>query len=333
MPKIVEKEAAVVRMIYRMFLEGATVKGIASSLTEKKIPTPAGREVWHQSTVMSILQNEKYKGDAVLQKTFTVDFLTKKTKVNEGEVPQYYVENSHPAIVTPEVFDLVQYEIRKRKNTKGLKTGGGCFSGKIICGECGSFYGSKVWHSTSKYRRTIWQCNHKFKNKENCRTPHLYEEDLKAAFLEVFNSLIQNRDEILESYKDIIQTLTDTSRLDRENTKLLSEREVVLELLRKCVEDNARTALDQREYLERYTELEERLNAVNKSIEENVNKRQERMAKKESISEFIRMLEKNKTLLPEFDEELWNSCIEEVRVNSERRVVFVFRDGTEWEGN
>lgn len=71
----------------------------------------------------------------MLQKTFTVDFLTKRKKINEGEIPQYYVENSHPAIVTPEVFDLVQHEIKKRKNAIGYKTGGGCFSGKIVCGE------------------------------------------------------------------------------------------------------------------------------------------------------------------------------------------------------
>ena len=179
-------------ILYRLFLEGQTPSGIAKYLTKEKIPSPSGKELWQKSTVTSILHNEKYKGDAMLQKTFTVDFLTKKKKVNEGEIPQYYVENSHPAIISPEVFDLAQHEFRKRKNVKGYKTGGGCFSGKIICSECGSFFGSKVWHSTSKYRRVIWQCNHKFKNKEKCKTPHLYEDDLKAAFVKAFNSLIEN---------------------------------------------------------------------------------------------------------------------------------------------
>ncbi|XOQ18475.1 MAG: recombinase family protein [Sporanaerobacter sp.] len=91
--------------------------------------------MWCSSTVQSILQNEKYKGDALLQKSYTVDFLTKKKKINEGEVPQYYVENSHPAIIEPETFDLVQLEMKKRKEAKGYKTGGNCFSGKIVCGE------------------------------------------------------------------------------------------------------------------------------------------------------------------------------------------------------
>jgi site-specific DNA recombinase len=140
LPKIVEQEAKVVRMIYKLFLEGKTTSGIAKHLTTNIILTPAGKEIWQQSTVQSILKNEKYKGDAMLQKSFTVDFLTKKKKINEGEIPQYYVEKSHAAIITPEVFDLVQHELKKRKNVKGYKTGGGCFPGKIGCGECGSFY-------------------------------------------------------------------------------------------------------------------------------------------------------------------------------------------------
>ncbi|WAG66490.1 recombinase family protein [Clostridium estertheticum] len=153
LPKIVEKEASVVRSMYKFFFEGRTPAGIARQLTTNKIPTPGGKDIWQPSTVLSILKNEKYKGDAILRKTFTVDFLTKKKKINEGEISQYYVKNSHPAIITPEVFDLVQHEFKKRKNVKGYKTGGGCFSGKIVCGECGSFYGSKVWHSNSKNRK------------------------------------------------------------------------------------------------------------------------------------------------------------------------------------
>jgi hypothetical protein len=84
------------------------------------------------------------------------------------------------------VFDLVQHELKKRKSSKGYKTGGSCFSGKIVCSECGRFYGSKVWHSTSKYRKTIWQCNHKFD--EGCKTPHLYENAIKQAFLEALTA-------------------------------------------------------------------------------------------------------------------------------------------------
>lgn len=122
----------------------------------RRIENLAGKKKWQQSTILNILQNEKYKGAAILQKSFAIDFLTKKKKKNEGELPQYYVENSHPAIVAPEVFELVQYEIMHRKKVKGYKTSESCFSGKIVRGQCGSFYRSKVWHSNSKYKRTIW---------------------------------------------------------------------------------------------------------------------------------------------------------------------------------
>jgi hypothetical protein len=199
----VEKQAEVVRLIYKLFLEGKTTTGIAKHLTLQGIPTPSGKQKWRASTVESILKNEKYAGNALLQKAFTVDFLTKKKKINEGEVPQYFVENSHPAVIEPQVYDLVQHEFKKRKSAIGYKTGGSCFSGEIVCGECGSFYGSKVWHSNDKYRRVIWQCNHKFSNDERCKTPHLYEDELKQAFVDAFNNLMGNKKAILAGYDEM----------------------------------------------------------------------------------------------------------------------------------
>lgn len=333
LPKIVEKEAKVVRLIYKLFLEGKTPSGIAKQLTTNKIPTPAGKEIWQESTVRSILKNEKYKGDAILQKSFTVDFLTKKKKINEGEVPQYYVENSHPAIITPEAFDLVQHEIKKRKNTKGYKTGVSCFSGKIVCGKCGSFYGSKVWHSTSKYRKVIWQCNSKFKNDEKCSTPHLYEDKIKQAFVEAFNSLIENKDEILQGYESIIQVLTDTSKLDKESNKLQNEIEIVTEMLHKCVEENANNALNQEKYDERYNTLVQRYESIKKVLEGVNENRLERSAKQENILTFIKELEQREGLVTEFDKQLWNGTVDKIKVRSEVMVTFIFKDGMELEWN
>lgn len=130
--------------------------GIAKKLTADGIPTPGGKDKWSISTVRSILSNEKYKGDALLQKSYTVDFLTKKTKINEGEIPQYYVEDNHEAIISPEIFAMVQREMTKRGSGKKYHSSVHAFSSKIRCGHCGSWYGSKVWHSNSQYRKTIW---------------------------------------------------------------------------------------------------------------------------------------------------------------------------------
>ena len=125
------------------------------------MPTPTGRTNWQNSTVKSILTNEKYKGDALLQKTITVDFLSKAHKVNEGDAPQFFVENSHPAIISREVYDLVQLELQRRGKRGRHTSAKSIFSDRLICGECGAAFGSKVWHSTDPYRKVSWRCHQK----------------------------------------------------------------------------------------------------------------------------------------------------------------------------
>lgn len=128
------EQAATVRRIYSMFLQGMTPFGIASKLTVDGVLSPGGKERWSAGSVRSILTNEKYRGDALLQKSYTVDFLTKKKKLNEGEIPQYYVENNHQAIIQPEVFDMVQRELARRGQNRSHHSGVHLFSGKIKCG-------------------------------------------------------------------------------------------------------------------------------------------------------------------------------------------------------
>ncbi|MDU5005218.1 MAG: recombinase family protein [Actinomyces sp.] len=115
-PVINPEQAQIVRRIYRQYLEGMSIPQIATSLEADGIPTPMRRAKWSHTTIHSILTNEKYKGDALLQKRFTVDFLTKQRKTNEGEVPQYYVTGSRPAIIDPETWELVRYELAKNTN-------------------------------------------------------------------------------------------------------------------------------------------------------------------------------------------------------------------------
>ncbi|WP_302123427.1 recombinase family protein [uncultured Dialister sp.] len=214
-----KEQAETVKLIYRLYLSGYTFHSIAKKLTEQKIPTPAGCKIWRHNTVRSILMNEKYKGDALLQKKFTVDFLTNKSKKNEGEVPQYYVQNNHEAIISPQVFDLVQEEMRKRKNSKIRHSGISIFSSKIKCGQCGSWYGAKVWHSTDKYRQTVYRCNDKFKRR--CKTPHLIENEIENVFVRAVNQLIKNKDEILSNIILLKCRLVDTPNC---NNKLNTRR-------------------------------------------------------------------------------------------------------------
>ena len=137
-----EEQAKTVRKIYGLFLQGRSPYQIAKMLTEKGIPTPGGKKVWGKAVVESILTNEKYKGDALLQKVYTTDFLSKKKKKNEGEVPQYYVEGNHEAIIPPAVFDNVQVLMQSRGKGSSRNSCVSVFFSKIRCGDCGSWAGA-----------------------------------------------------------------------------------------------------------------------------------------------------------------------------------------------
>ena len=327
LPEIDEKEAEIIRLIYRLFLYGKSPSAIAAYLTGEGIPTPGGKTIWRAKVVESILTNEKYKGDAPLQKKFTVDFLTKKQKVNEGEVPQYYVANSHPAIIDPEIFDLVQYELKKRKED-GLFTS--ClhpFSGRIVCGQCGGIYGSKIWHSNTPNRCMVWQCNEKYRGKY-CKTPHLTNEQIEQAFLKAINSLLQNRDSLMRAYEDVLTVLTDCSKLDAEIAQLEDESNIVVELINKCVAENARKAMDQEEYQRQYSSYNARYEGIRKKLDKLKNKRLERLAKKTSIRCFMDKLSQQEDIITTFDEELWYTTVDVVKVSLDGKMNFVFRDGS-----
>lgn len=131
----------------------------------------------------SIRGNGSMKARDFFQERYTADLLTKRHKKNEGELPQYYIENSHPAIISPEEFELVQAEHKRRSAKKKDK-----WSGMIICGDCGCAYGRKIWHSTDKFRSIAYRCNGKYDGEEKCKTPSIKEEEVKSRFIRAYNS-------------------------------------------------------------------------------------------------------------------------------------------------
>jgi len=327
-PAIVEEEAEIIHLIYRLFLYGKSPSAISTMLTDEGIPTPGGKYGWRPNGVISILTNEKYSGNALLQKKYTVDFLTKKQKVNEGEVPQYFVRGSHPAIIEPELFDLVQYEMKRRKESGRWTSSTHPFSGKIICGECGGVYGSKIWHAHDEYRRAVWQCNEKYRG-QGCRTTHLTEVQLQAAFLAAFNERLDNKAEILEAYDEVLRVLTDNTTLDAEAATLKDECEIVMELTRKAVKENAAAALDQDEYRQRYEGLVARYEKASTRLAEIETLRLERSAKRTNITRFLQTLVKHGDVVTEFDEELWYLTVDFITVYDDGRLAVSFRDGSE----
>lgn len=258
-----------------------------------------------------------------------MDFLTKKMKPNEGEVPQYYVENSHPAIISPEEFEAVQAEIKRRKTLGRRYSSQSVIAARIVCGECGDFYGSKVWHSNSKYRRTVWQCNSKFKSDSKCSTPTLDENEVKERFMTAYNSLVSNRMALIEDVRFMQNTLTDCSQLDSDISQLGEELAVVTELMRKCIAKNATSAIDQTEYAEQYQSLMARYDKTAERLKALEKAREDRLAKATSIGGFLFELMERDEPLVEFDDKLWLVSIEKATAFHDGRLVFTFQNGIE----
>ncbi|MGM9658352.1 MAG: recombinase family protein, partial [Eubacteriales bacterium] len=328
LPEIVPEEAETVRTIYRMFIEGKTTNAIAKHLTQQGIPTPAGKETWMRQTVESILQNEKYKGAALLQKKFTVDFLQKKMKVNEGEVPQYYVEHSHEAIIPPEEWEKVQLELARRRNSTRRTQCNSPFSGKLVCGDCGEYFGSKVWHSTSKYRRVIWRCNAKYESSSPCSTPHLYEDDLKQYFITALSLLLTDRTALLEDGRLIRSELLDFTALDAESDDILRELDVVAGMIKHLVDENATQAKSQTAYIGQYNSLVERYENLQSRYDTLQQPKERRQIQADAIGGCLFALEELDLLQITFSEPLWHTVVDHVTVYADERLVFHFKNGS-----
>ncbi|MEY8392586.1 recombinase family protein [Lachnospiraceae bacterium 45-W7] len=326
--EIVEEEAQIVRKIYQMFLDGNTVRTIADYLTGQSIPTPRGKEKWSVSTVTSILTNEKYKGDALLQKTYTADFLTKKSKKNNGEMPQYYIKNSHPAIIDPATFDLVQEEVERRRPNRRQLHKSSPFNSKIVCGECGGYYGRKVWHSNSKHRKQIWRCNRKYEAETVCATPNIDEPILEAAFVEAFSQMLSDKEQHIAQLEKMLPILADASGLEKQLDDAQNQHAELINALRRYMEENTRQIQNQEEYNRRFSEMD----ADCKKAEEQIAQLQKEIlaqsGKREQVNRCLVELHRCGDSVEKFDPHLWNAMVESVTVCADKRLVFLFRDET-----
>ena len=329
-PEIVEEEAEIIRLIYKLFLDGKTTSGIAKQLETLGFSSPSGNKKWYKTTIDSILTNEKYRGDALLQKRFTVNFLEHKLKKNQGEVPQYYVENSHDPIIDPFEWDLVQRELDRRAELGKSYSSKSIFSSKLVCEECGGFYGQKLWHSNTKYRRFIWQCNEKFKRDDaRCKTPLLDTETIKQMFLIAYNQLMENRNDVIVDCKMIMNTLVDFEKLERQMNEQVQETEVVANLVKNLVKENASTPKSQEEYLSKYEVLQLRYNTAVERLEEIKKEYSRRQKQSIAIDAFIKTLEESELILTEWDDALWNALVEKGIIHQDASITFLFKSGKE----
>ena len=248
-----ETQAPAVRLIYQLFLSGLSITEIRVELQHRGILTPRGKTKWSTSTVRSILSNEKYKGDALLQKTFTADFLTKRIEDNQGQLPQYYVTGNHEPIIDPKVWDQVQYELATRHATNTAKIG--LFASRLKCADCGSWYGQKNWASNTKYKHTIWRCNHKYDHPRPCQTATLRDEQIQNAYLKALTKLAKQL-KTNSHLPQVVDAVFAIDALQDRLGKLARQITQLEERIDAMIHENQTASQNQDDYLRRFTKLE-----------------------------------------------------------------------------
>lgn len=319
--KVNEEQKKIVQLIFNMFIAGYSCPYIRAYLNDNSIRTPTGRGRWHTSAVQSILENEKYKGDALLQKSYTKDFLNKKRYKNNGEIPQYYVEDHHEAIIDKNVFDYVQYELNRRK---GIVIRNDCvLSGRIRCAECGGVYGRKTWHSNDPRRKLLWQCNDKYKVKGvvRCHTPHVYTEQLHEMYIEAMNEIWQDKDNVIETASILKEKMANPIELIEKQEKI--ERQV-----NKMVDKlNVKGSVTDADYAKRYDEQAEKYHKKLDELKELKLKVQATKAQAVMIEDFINHLQKLDKPVTEFEDALFLRMVQDIWIHESGKIEFKFRGG------
>lgn len=330
-----EKEAEIVRRIYREYLEGKSYISIAKGLEKDGISTGTGNKKWWDSTVAGILANEKYCGTLLQQKTITVDYLSHKRVKNKGLDAQYRIEDNHEAIIPKEIFEKVQDERERRALTVGTLAGDRNkysskypFSGKLICGDCGSVFRRRTWNSNNSSKKIVWQCKtYLQKGKEVCTAKSVSERVLEEAFVDVFNRLKNNSEGFIETLtKNIEKVLAKRA----ENTDLIEiedKIEVSKEELKGLIKLRTKGQMDEEVYNEEYVRISNELESLrqDKSKIETGNLSIEQH--KEKVDEIIKVIKEQEGLLTEFDDKIFNALIDRIEVLESTHFVFVLRNG------
>jgi len=340
-PEIDEEQAAIVRRIFARYLMGNSVHKICQDLMADGIKTARGSEKWYDSVVQNLLQNEKYIGDALLQKTYVADLFTHQSRKNNGEFTKYYVHDCHPAIIDRETFQKVQEEMARRSSLRKVssqaKTDLGKYCGKhaltelLVCGECGSPYRRKLWIHGEE-RVYVWRCLNRLEHgKRLCKhSPTLREPELHDAILSAMNEMFQTQT-AKQALKDSIaaalagQEQEMTLPAVESQIRTLQERQ--MELFQLAVSAGVEC-----------TDYDEELQQVNMAKTRLLAKKAELERQGRTAAEFDRRMEqlgaeidKASPAISNFDDITVRQLISNIKVLGEGRILVRFKDGTEIE--
>ncbi len=340
-PEIVPDQAEIIRFIFKRYLAGDTLRAIKAQLEAEQAPYITGEVAWNISTLQSILQNEKYCGDVIMQKTFRKDCISKKTVVNTGQLPKYWTQNHHEAIISREVFDATQEETLRRKavaasTKKSAPTGLGKYSSKhaltglLICGECGLPYRRVVW-TQKGMKRPVWRCANRLDHgRTQCkRSPTLDEKPLQQTVLAAVNVLMRQKgtlaDEVasemargLAPVPGELMSIGDIERaignLSQQFDRLMGETDG---------EESIQQNMDQ------FRDISEQLAALKQRKAHILGLQAENEQLTRRLRWAAEVMEAAPAEVTEWKESIVHQLVEEIRVLSKDEIHVTFRNGTE----
>ena len=339
-PEIIPDQAEVVRKIYDMFLSGTPVRGIQEYLNTSAVPNINGEPKWARSAIDSILTNEKYCGDVLLQKTYIDDCINKKVKKNTGQLPMYLVQNHHEGIISRETFDAAQAELARRSagkspSKKNAPTGRSRYSSKyalsdrLYCGECGTRYQRCTWRNRDGSKRIVWRCVSRvdYGSKYCHDSPTLDEEPLHRAILDAINSAVKDKDNIVYNLKaamekelaPVAEQQLSLSEIDNQLEQLNTEFSKVLA--------EASESGDQAAYSDRFREIMQKQTALKAQRD----KIQRMLAESGKAADHIDQCRQAAEVMPvaitEWDEALIRQVVESVTVETDGGIVVALKSG------
>ena len=339
-PEIIPDQAEVVRKIYDLFLSGTPVRGIQEYLNENAVPNINDEPKWARSAIDSILTNEKYCGDVLLQKTYIDDCINKKVKKNTGQLPMYLVQNHHEGIISRETFDAAQAELSRRNagrspSKKNAPTGRSRYSSKyalsdrLYCGECGTRYQRCTWRNRDGSKRIVWRCVSRvdYGSKYCHDSPTLDEEPLHRTILAAINSTVKGKDSIIYNLKSAMEKeLAPVAGQQLSLSEIDSQLEQLNTEFSKALAEASESG-DQAAYSDRFREIMQKQTALKAQRDEIQRMLAESGKATAHIEQCRQAAETTPSAITEWDETLIRQVVESVTVETDSGIVVALKSG------
>ena len=342
-----EEQAKIIKYIFERYVEGIGSSTIAKELETKGIKSPKGNDKWNESTIRGILKNEKYIGDVLMGKTFTINPISHKRLSNLGEADKHYIKEHHEPIISKELFDRVQ-EIRikrvgtretgRRNNNYSKKY---AFSSKLYCGFCGSLLTRRNWNSKRKYEKAVWQCIKRAKHgKEECPDcKAIPEEILENCFVQGYRILCNNNKKVVEDFLEKIENILKENTTETVVNKLEKDKEKINQKLNNLLELNLEGRINKEQYTLKYDEINTKLLKVEQKIQSLLKDTNRNESIKHRLNKF-KSLFKNIDIMKDFDKDVFECLIDRVIIGEQLEdgtikpytIRFICKNGTEING-